>query len=204
MELVLVRHGEPIRITSEESGGTPVDPALTERGHAQAERLAQWLAHEPVDHIVSSPLARAHQTAAPVAAVHGLEVEILDGLREYDSESDSYIPVEELKATKDPRWDAMVSGEWQSFGGESPAEFRTRIVAHLDAIIEAHQGQTVVVVCHGGVVNTYLGSILGIDQPLWFDPLYTSISRVRANRSGIRSVSSVNDAGHLIATRTSP
>lgn len=201
MELILVRHGEPVRITSEESGGAPVDPVLTDRGHAQAERLAQWLVHEHVDHIVSSPLARAHQTAAPVAMVHGLEVEILDGLREYDSESDSYIPVEELKATKDPRWDAMVNGEWQSFGGESPDQFRARIVAHLDAIIESHQGQTVVVVCHGGVVNTYLGSILGIDQPLWFDPIYTSISRVRANRTGIRSVSSVNEVGHLIATR---
>ena len=201
MELILVRHGEPVRITSEESGGAPVDPVLTDRGHAQAERLAQWLVHEHVDHIVSSPLARAHQTAAPVAMVHGLEVEILDGLREYDSESDSYIPVEELKATNDPRWDAMVNGEWQSFGGESPDQFRARIVAHLDAIIESHQGQTVVVVCHGGVVNTYLGSILGIDQPLWFDPIYTSISRVRANRTGIRSVSSVNEVGHLIATR---
>ena len=70
MELILVRHGEPVRITSEESGGAPVDPVLTDRGHAQAERLAQWLVHEHVDHIVSSPLARAHQTAAPVAMVH--------------------------------------------------------------------------------------------------------------------------------------
>lgn len=204
MDLVLVRHGEPVRITSEESGGTPVDPTLTERGHDQAARLAHWLAHERVDHIVSSPLARAHQTAVPVAAAHGLEIEIIDGLREYDSESDSYIPVEELKATKDPRWDAMVSGDWQAFGGETPDQFRARIVACIDDIINEHQGQTVVVVCHGGVVNTYVGSVLGIDQALWFDPIYTSISRVRASRTGIRSVSSVNDVGHLIATRDHP
>lgn len=204
MDLLLIRHAEPIRITSEESGGEPVDPTLTEVGHDQAARLARWLAHERVDHIVSSPLARAHQTAAPLAAVHGLDVEIIDGLREYDSESDSYIPVEELKATSDPRWDAMVNGEWQSFGGESPPEFRARVVARMDEIIDAHQGQTVVVVCHGGVVNTYVGSILGIDQPLWFDPTYTSISRVRANRNGIRSIASVNEVGHLHATRDMP
>lgn len=201
MHLLLVRHGEPIRITSEESGGAPVDPVLTDVGHEQAGRLARWLAHERVDHIVSSPLARAHQTAAPLATVHGLEVEIVDGLREYDSEADSYIPVEELKATGDPRWDAMVRGDWQSFGGESPPEFRARVVAQMDAIIEEHPGETVVVVCHGGVVNTYVGSILDISRPLWFDPTYTSISRVRANRSGIRSVASVNEVGHLLGTR---
>jgi probable phosphoglycerate mutase len=204
VELIVVRHAEPVRITSEEGGGAPVDPKLTPAGHDQAARLARWLAHERIDHIVSSPLARAYQTAAPVAHLHGLDVEILDGLREYDSESDSYIPVEELKATNDPRWDAMVSGDWQSFGGEPPAEFRSRIVAHMDTIVSAHQGETVVVVCHGGVVNIYLGSILGIVQPLWFDPAYTSISRVRANRTGIRSVASVNEVGHLIGTRDTP
>ena len=201
MDLLLVRHGEPIRITSEESGGMPVDPVLTDDGHAQAGRLARWLAPERVDHVVSSPLARAHQTAAPVATAHDLAVEIVEGLREYDSGSDSYIPVEELKATGDPRWDAMVRGDWLSFGNETPDQFRTRVVACMDAIIESHQGETVVVVCHGGVVNTYVGSILGIEQPSWFDPIYTSVSRVRANRAGIRSVASVNEVGHLIGTR---
>ena len=204
MELLLIRHAEPIRITRIESGGAPVDPMLTALGHDQATRLARWLTHERVDHIVSSPLARAHQTAAPLAAIHGLDVEIVDGLREYDSEADSYIPVEELKATGDPRWDAMVNGEWESFGGESPPEFRARVVARMDEIIAAHQGQTVAVVCHGGVVNTYVGSILGIDRPLWFDPIYTSISRVRANGSGIRSIASVNEVGHLHGTRDTP
>jgi len=201
MDLLLVRHAEPVRITAEEGGGGPVDPVLTERGVDQAHRLARWLAREPIDHIVSSPLARAHQTAAPLAALHGLDVEIIDGLREYDSEADSYIPVEELKAAKDPRWDAMVRGDWQSFGGESPEQFRARIVAHMNELVDAHRGRTVAVVCHGGVVNTYLGSILAIAQPLWFDPIYTSISRVRANSGGIRSVASVNEAGHLVGSR---
>ncbi len=201
MDLVLVRHGEPVRITAEEGGGGPVDPALTERGLVQAQRLAHWLAGERIDHIVSSPLARAHQTAAPLAATLGLDVEIIDGLREYDADADSYIPVEELKAAKDPRWDAMVRGDWQSFGGEPPDKFRARVVTHMDALVADHPGRTVVIVCHGGVVNTYLGSILGIATPLWFDPAYTSISRVRANASGLRSVASVNEVGHLLGIR---
>ncbi len=204
MELVLVRHAEPVRITAEEGGGGPVDPDLTERGRVQAERLARWLVGERVDHVVSSPLARAHQTAAPLATAFGLDVEIIDGLREYDSDSDSYIPVEELKAAKDPRWDAMVSGDWESFGGEPPDEFRARIVAQMDALVAGHPGRNVVIVCHGGVVNTYLGSVLGIATPLWFDPAYTSISRVRANASGLRSVASVNEVGHLLGIRDLP
>ena len=204
MDLVLVRHAEPVRITAEEGGGGAVDPGLTARGLDQANRLAHWLAGEPIDHIVSSPLARATQTAAPLGTALGVDVEIIDGLREYDSESDSYIPVEELKAAKDPRWDAMVRGDWESFGGEPPDEFRARIVGQMDALVDSHRGRTVVVVCHGGVVNIYLGAILGIATPLWFDPAYTSVSRVRANVSGLRSVASVNEVGHLLGTRDAP
>ena len=55
---------------------------------------------------------RARETAAPIAAAHGLDVEIVDGLVEYDVQADDYIPIEELKATNDPRWHAMVEGRW--------------------------------------------------------------------------------------------
>ena len=61
----------------------------------------------------------------------------------------------------------------------------------------------VVAVCHGGVINVALASVLGLDQPLWFDPGYTSISRMAASRTGIRSVSSLNETAHLHARRES-
>jgi broad specificity phosphatase PhoE len=56
-------------------------------------------------------------------------------------------------------------------------------------------------VCHGGVVNVALASVLNLERELWFDPGYTSISRIVASRSGVRSVASVNDRAHLMATR---
>ena len=80
MELLLIRHAVPERITSEDSGGAPADPSLTDAGRRQARRLAAWLAIEGVDHIVSSPLRRASETAAPVAAALDLR-EIFQGTK---------------------------------------------------------------------------------------------------------------------------
>ncbi len=201
MELLLIRHALPVRITAEESGGSPADPGLTESGREQAARLAAWLRVEGVDHVVSSPLRRATETAAPIAQALGLTTEIVDGLHEYDSAADSYIPIEEMRAENSERWQAMVEGRWAEYGGEPPDQFRSRIVPCLDGVIAAHPGRTVAAVCHGGVINVYLAAILGIDRALWFDPEYTSISRVHASRTGTRSVASVNEAAHLVAAR---
>ena len=198
MELLVIRHAEPVRVTAEESGGAPADPQLTTRGRDQADRLGDWVGAEGVDHVVSSPLRRATETAAPLAARLGLDVVIDDQLCEYDANADSYIPIEELRETKDERWQAMIEGRWQDFGGEAPDVFRTRIVTRLDAVIDEHPGQRVAVVCHGGVINVYLAALLGIDRHLWFDPGYTSISRVRASRTGARSVGSINELAHLV------
>jgi broad specificity phosphatase PhoE len=192
-----------MRIGPEESGGEAVDPHLTARGLDQAERLSTWLAAEPVHHVVSSPLRRASETAQPLAEAHGLVVETIAGLREWDAGADHYIPMEELRETKDDRWQAMVEGRWEDYGGENPERFRERIVPTLDAVVEAHPGETVVVVSHGGVINVYLGALLGLSRHLWFDPEYTSISRVRAARSGERSLTSLNETAHLYAKRES-
>jgi probable phosphoglycerate mutase len=199
MDLLLVRHAEPTRV----EGGTGVraNPGLTERGREQAERLADWLAQEHIDAVVASPQRRARETAAPIAAAHGLAVAVVDGLVEFDVQADHYIPVEELKATNDPRWRAMVDGTWHDFGGEDPAVFRTRVLATVDALIADHAGERVVAVCHGGVVNVALAAVLGLERMLWFDPHYTSLSRVAASRRGVRSLVSLNEIAHLEARR---
>ena len=200
MDLVLVRHAEPVR-TPAGSANRPADPGLTPLGVAQSERLAAWLARERVDAVLSSPMKRAVETAAPVAATFGLEIEIVDGLVEYDSTSEDYIPMEELQASGDPRWLAMVEGRWEDFGAAPASEFKHRVAQTVEEIVARFPGQRVVAVCHGGVVNCALASILEIDRYLWFEPVYTSISRVVASRSGIRSIVSLNERAHLEATR---
>ncbi|HEY1739191.1 MAG TPA: histidine phosphatase family protein, partial [Acidimicrobiia bacterium] len=143
---------------------------------------------------------RAVETAAPIAKACGLHVEEAIDLIEYDARADHYIPIEEMP-TDDERFRAMVEGRWEDFGGEAPEVFRARVGAALDRIIEEHPGERVVAVCHGGVINIALALVAGLDRLLWFDPVYTSMSRVVASRAGIRSVGSINDTAHLIATR---
>ncbi len=202
MELLWVRHAEPERIAP--GTGVRADPALTARGTDQAQRLAAWLAFEPIDALVCSPLLRAIDTAAPIAASCGVEVEVVDGLIEYDSNSDHYIPMEELRLNKDERWQAMVEGRWDAFGADLPEVFQARIDETVTDLIARFAGKRVVAVCHGGVINVALGSVLGVAPPLWFEPGYTSLSRMIASRSGIRSVASLNELAHLQATRERP
>jgi len=199
MDLLLVRHAEPERI--EGGTGVPANPPLTPRGAAQAEAIGQWLASEPIDAVVSSPLLRATQTAQPIAHAHGLAVAIEDGFAEFDVHADDYIPIEDLKAANDPRWQAMVDGTWAGTGGEHPDDFRRRVLHALDGVITRHAGQRVVAVCHGGVVNCVMGSVLGIERPLWFNPAYTSLHRMAASRTGARSVVTLNETAHLEARR---
>lgn len=199
MEILWIRHAEPERIES--GSGVPADPALTAAGRAQAERLAAWLAGEQIDVVYASPQRRARETAAPIAAAHGLDVVVEPGIVEFDVHADHYIPVEEIRRTDPAQWQAMITGEWETLGGESAQEFRARVIAAMDRIVAANPGRRVAAVCHGGVVNCALGAVLGIEAPLWFDPHYTSLSRIVASRSGVRSVASLNERAHLDGTR---
>ena len=113
-------------------------------------------------------------------------------------QADHYIPMEELRATKDERWPAMVEGRWGEFGGEEPDAFRDARRARRRRDRRTRiPGRRVVAVCHGGVINVALAAVLGLDRPLWFDPGYTSISRMVASRTGVRSVASLNELAHL-------
>src|SRR4051794_39047091 len=101
MELVLVRHAEPIRIGADETGGAPADPGLTERGREQAERAGAGFAFESSDGLLVSPRPRAIEPAEPIAKACGLEPIEASDLVEYDARADHYIPIEELRANND-------------------------------------------------------------------------------------------------------
>jgi probable phosphoglycerate mutase len=213
MLLLLVRHGLPERV---DDAGGPADPGLAAAGRAQAEALASFLFAEharagpaadgtgsghpfAVDAVCSSPMRRAAETAAPLAARLGLPVTFDDGLAEFDRHLHHYVPMEEIRGTDDPRWAELVA-EWTSAETEEQRQaFRSTVVATVEGIVARHPSQGVAVVCHGGVINAYLSHVLGIEATLFFEPAYTSVSRVLASRRGDRQLVSANETPHLVA-----
>ena len=194
MEIVLVRHGLPLRVELETG---IADPELAAEGHEQAAKMAAYLGVEDVEAVYVSPLRRALETARPLCKVLGLEAVVSEGVAEFDRNSREYVPVEELRATNDPRWEKLLRGEWDGVD-EDPSLFKARVVATIEDMIARHPGGRVVVVCHGGVINQYLAHVLGIETHIgFFYPKYTSIHRVMAARSGQRSIVSINEASHL-------
>lgn len=77
----VVRHGEVENPEGVLYGRLP-GYHLSERGRAMAELTAEYLSHRPIGVVISSPLERAQETAAPIAAAHGLPVETDDDLIE--------------------------------------------------------------------------------------------------------------------------
>jgi len=194
VEIVLVRHGLPLRVELETG---IADPELAAEGHEQAAKMAAYLGVEDVEAVYVSPLRRALETARPLCKLLGLEAVVSEGVAEFDRNSREYVPVEELRATNDPRWEKLLRGEWDGVD-EDPSIFKARVVATVEDMIARHPGGRVVVVCHGGVINQYLAHVLGIETHVgFFYPKYTSIHRVMAARSGQRSIVSINEASHL-------
>jgi 2,3-bisphosphoglycerate-dependent phosphoglycerate mutase len=197
MELLLIRHGLPVR---RELADGIADPELSPAGVAQAEHLAEYLSSEPLDAVYSSPLQRAMQTAEPIAARHGLATTVIDSVAEWDRNSSEYVPIEELKAANDPRYLELLRGEWTT-QDETPEQFSERVITALEELVEAHPGQRIAVSCHGGVINAYLTHVLSLPVgPGFFYPNYTSIHRVAASRGGHRSIVTVNETAHLRGT----
>ena len=197
MELLLIRHALPVRIEGDE--GTAADPELAELGHEQSRALADYLEGEHIDVLYVSPLRRALQTAEPVSARLGLDAIVDDELAEFDRHSHFYIPIEELKQEKDERWDDLIEGRWGADGEVDPDTFKAVVVEAVERVIKTHPGQTVAIVCHGGVINAYFAHLLNLDFPMFFEPAYTSISRVLASSAGHRQVKSINEHAHVRA-----
>lgn len=188
----MIRHGLPLRI---DGGAGPADPALAPDGEEQARLLAEWWGRFDVDAVCSSPQRRAFETAVPLAATVGCGIAADDGLREFDAHLTFYVPLEELRQDE-AAWQRMLD-EWRSPEAEAQRQaFRERVVATVDAIAERHRGGRVAVVCHGGVINAYLSHVVGIEETIFVEPAYTSVSRVLVSGDRKQLVS-VNETPHL-------
>lgn len=190
-----MRHALPVRVDAVEGGG-PADPGLSERGLEQAARLPQALAGDDVAALYTSPALRARETAAPLEQALGLTAHVEPGIAEFDSGDGSYVPVEELKASGDPRWELLARGDLYSTGVD-PDAFRARVVEAVLAIAVRHPGGRAVLVTHAGATNAAAGEVLGQQRPIWFAPAYCSLTRIAVARDGRRGVVSLNETAHV-------
>ena len=187
MELILIRHGLPVR--SHESS----DPPLAAEGRDQARRVGERLSRESIDVLVSSTMLRAVQTAEPFAALTGHSIGLDAGVVEFDRDAGSYVPMEELKRDDYEAWKRFVAR-----GRDADiARFQQTVVTALEAVVAGHPGRRVAVFCHGGVINVWTAYVLGMAPRLFFEPRYASIHRYLCAGTGERNLVSLNDTAHL-------
>ncbi|MCO8255163.1 histidine phosphatase family protein [Haladaptatus sp. AB618] len=127
---------------------------LSERGHEQAERVADILSNESVDAVVSSPFARARQTVRPIADRNGVELETDDGFRERQLTDG---PVESIGET----FESAIKRVWSDWSfawpnGESNRDAKRRGVAAVERLRERHSGESIVVGTHGNLLTLIL------------------------------------------------
>jgi broad specificity phosphatase PhoE len=181
-----------------------VDPPLSARGVRQADALGEALAGEAIDLVFSSHLRRAQSTAGSIARHHGVEPAVFEELREIEMFRD----LPEGASVRDSVREVVLKGVHERFVHErtwdvypfteTSAEFRHRVVTIIEGILATNPGQRVVVACHGGVINAYVGHVLGISEDMFFRPGHASISRVRVYGDR-RVVHTLNELHHLAA-----
>ena len=166
--LTLVRHGEtPANLESVWHGS--IDTPLTERGIAQAERVADYLAehHADATALYSSPLQRARATAAPIGLALGLENSVEADLTEFHLGSWEGTSYAEL-ATTHKLWENMNRDpDFAPHGGESPNQVARRFSRLMRTLCDRHRGQRIVVVTHGGALSIGLAQIIDGNPSGW-------------------------------------
>ena len=194
MELLIIRHARPVAETRSEGEGS-ADPPLSPIGIKQAEATAEFLKSQGIQHVVSSTMTRAIQTAEPFSILSGLKIEMIDDLKEADFDRNSYTPVEEMDLDH-PFIKEYLEDPESIFGGDLDG-FRKRTTNAFNYLIEEHKGSVVAVFCHGMVMGVFLQSLLGHDNPVALQPDYCGITRVTASSSGLRSIRSINETSHV-------
>ena len=193
MRLLLIRHALTPETGRRLSGRQP-GRDLADSGRAQAARLAEMLAAVPLAAVVSSPLARCRQTAAPIAKAHGLRVLQRVAFAEVDFGEWTGRSLGSLRRTK--AWGQLMEtpSRFRFPGGETLDEARLRAVAGVEALVAGHPTQTVAVVAHADIIQCLLLHYLGLPvdaiHRLHVDPASLSILSLEA--TGAARVDRVN------------
>ncbi len=190
----LIRHGT-YALLNQALGGRAEHP-LSDEGRWQSERLATTLAARPIAAVISSPVRRARETAAPIALRLRLTVALDDAFNEIDFADWTGKRFDELHEA--PAWHA-----WNTFrgtagvpGGETMASVQLRALTGLLRLAAVHTAGELVIVSHADVIKVvlmhFLGAPLDLMQRLEIAP--ASISRIALHA----------DHAHVLAVNLPP
>ena len=156
----LVRHGEPAGVRGRCYG--KLDIGLSATGREQMERSAESLKAEPFDAIYASPRVRTMESAHILSASHACPCHQDDGLREIDFGDFEGLTYDEIAARYPALYQRWMDSptEVQFPNGESFAAMRARVLQAFDAIRHRHEGGTIAIVTHGGVIRILLATAL--------------------------------------------
>ncbi len=177
--LFLVRHAAHDLLGRILTGRMP-GVRLGAAGRHQSELLAGRLAREKIAAIYTSPLERACETAAPIAAQLGLQPEIVEDLTDVDYGEWSGQSFEQLGS--DPRWVAWNKARSTNRppGGETLLDVQSRGLRSVEKIVAANPQNAALIVSHGDVIRVVLAYFLGLalDHLTRFEVFPASISSV--------------------------
>jgi broad specificity phosphatase PhoE len=213
MKLIFVRHAESTANAEGRYQGHSEHP-LSGLGEAQAEQLSRQFHRDGFEptHVYASPLMRTRQTAAVLARRWPVEVAYMDDLMEYDIGILSGLNDEEI-AVKYPDLDLEHAWTRQLADVEGAEPLRARR-ARAERVVERalgghYDGDTVVMVTHGGILQHILAVLLGTDRT-WGTTVHNtgvfdfSIDKERWPLDGEHRlvgtyfrISRFNDASHL-------
>ena len=161
--LFLVRHGENRANLTKEFSYRSVDYPLTAKGRLQAEQTAAYLKRFPVTQVFASPLKRAHETAEIIASAVGGEVSLLEPFRELNVGALEAQPptVAAWKQHDEVIW-AWAEGDHEARfpEGENYHELAFRVRRGYEAMCRNRDGETLVLVAHGGSLSLPLLSLV--------------------------------------------
>lgn len=192
--LILVRHGQTAANASGLLLGR-LDVELDERGREQAARLAAVVGRPGV-RVVSSPLRRARDTAAAIAASAGTTVEVDERWVEIDYGSHDGTPLSEVPAQLWARW--REDPDFAPEGGESLAAVGRRVAAACEALAPGAAAGDVVVVSHVSPIKAAVVWALGTATPtVW--RMFVAVASVTRIAIGDRGpvLHSFNETAHL-------
>ena len=201
--VLLIRHGQSEGNAERRFGGHTATP-LSPRGRKQAHATAQALKDDSLTAIYSSDLARAVETAQPLAALTGLPINSTDAFRERSVGVMEGLTFEDAAQRHPDEYAALLRRDFEHVlsGGESYRQLLGRARNKLDAIIEQHKGGRIAVFSHTGTICIMVLHLMGaLDapelKPVWISSANCGITRFELRSDGFVRVLAVNDTRHL-------